>query len=81
MVAGVYAIRPLVTDIVKARDDAGAMNDRLRQLSGDQSLLLEHSRNFIYRHDPRGIITYVSPAVEHITGFTQEEWRVHYSTH
>jgi PAS domain S-box-containing protein len=81
MLAGVHAIRPLLSDIVQARDDARAMSERLRLLSEEQSLLLEHSRDFIYRHDPRGMITYVSPAVEHITGYSQEEWRVHYSTH
>lgn len=81
MLAGVYSIKPLLADLAKARDDADAMSDRLRQITEEQSLLLEHSRDFIYHHDPRGIITYVSPAVEHITGYSREEWRVHYSAH
>lgn len=81
LLAGIYAIRPLLTGIVSARDKADSMSTQLRQFSEEQSLLLQHTRDFIYRHDPRGIITYVSPAVEHITGYSQEEWRVHYSSH
>ncbi len=81
MFAGVYAIRPLLADIVRARDEAGEMSRRLKQLTEEQSLLLEHTGDFIYRHDPEGIITYISPAVTNITGYSQEEWRTHYSTH
>lgn len=81
MFAGVYAIRPLLTDIVQARDQADAANRRLELVSAEQALLLEHTRDFIYRHDPNGIITYVSPAVEHITGYAARDWCDHYSKH
>lgn len=81
MFAGVYYIRPVFSEIMRTRDELRTMNEKLSVLSEEQRVLLEHTRDFIYRHDTQGIITYVSPAVEKITGFSQEEWRAHYSKH
>jgi PAS domain S-box-containing protein len=81
MFAGIYRIRPLFAEIVHAKDKLALMNERLSALSAEQRLLLDHTRDFIYRHDRDGIITYISPAVEKITGYSPGEWLAHYSTH
>jgi PAS domain S-box-containing protein len=81
MFAGVYYIRPLFAEIVRAGEEHRSMSEHLKILTEEQRLLLEHTRDFIYRHDAQGIITYISPAVEKITGYTREEWRTHYSAH
>ncbi len=81
MFAGIYAIRPLFSDIVRVGEEHRVARERLKALTEEQLLLLEHTRDFIYRHDINGIITYISPAVEKITGYTPEEWRAHYSAH
>jgi PAS domain S-box-containing protein len=81
MLAGIYLIQPLFATIVRSKDEISAAKEKLSVLSGEQQLLLDFTRDFIYRHDPQGIITYVSPAVERITGFTPAEWLRHYATH
>lgn len=42
-------------------------------------LLAQRSREFRYSHGADGIFTFVSPSVQAITGYTPEEWRVHYT--
>ena len=79
--AGIYLIKPLFAYIVRSEEELVALNEKLFSLSQEQQLLLEHTKDFIYRHDPQGMITYVSPAVERITGFSPQEWLAHYSMH
>ncbi len=81
MFAGIYAIQPVFAEIMRTRDELRSSNEKLSLLSKEQRLLLEYSQDFIYRHDNKGIITYVSPAVEKITGYTPAEWLAHYSAH
>lgn len=81
MLAGMYMIQPLFTAMVRSREAVITANEKLSILAGEQRLLLDHTRDFIYRHDPQGMITYVSPAVERIMGYTPEEWSRHYSAH
>ena len=73
MLAGIALIRPLFQSI---RDSEAAV----RRMSEEQRLLLEHTSDIVYRHDARGVFTYVSPACEKITGFTPEQWQRHYET-
>ncbi|HEX7899420.1 MAG TPA: PAS domain S-box protein, partial [Planctomycetota bacterium] len=65
----------MTTDISERKET----ERRLASLAEEQSLVLTHMRDFLYRHDVRGVFTFVSPAVEQITGWSQEEWRKHYS--
>ncbi len=81
MLAGIYHINPLFTALARSREELRSMNTKLLVLSEEQRLLLDHTKDFIYRHDPSGQITYVSPAVEKITGFRPDEWLAHYSEH
>ncbi len=81
LLAGIYLIRPLFTSIAQSEEELLALNEKLSALSEEQRLLLEHTKDFIYRHDPQGMITYVSPAVERITGYTPKDWLAHYATH
>jgi diguanylate cyclase (GGDEF)-like protein/PAS domain S-box-containing protein len=43
-------------------------------------LLNEASEAFVYLHNAEGHFLHVSPGVSKITGYSQEEWKVHYST-
>lgn len=81
MFAGVYSIKPLFSEIIRAGEEHRNTSARLKILSEEQRLLLEHTRDFIYRHDRHGIISYISPSVEKITGFTPDEWCAHYTSH
>jgi PAS domain S-box-containing protein len=81
MMAGMYLIQPLFATIVRSKEEISAAKEKLSILSREQQLLLDFTRDFIYRHDPQGMITYVSPAVERITGFAPAEWLRHYSAH
>ena len=81
MLGGIYLIRPLFSEIKHSEEVHRDLNMRLVALSDEQRLLLEHTRDFIYRHDTAGIITYMSPSVERITGYTPAEWRAHYTSY
>ena len=54
-------------------------SSKLATLAEEQRILLEHTRDFVYRHDTRGIFTYLSPSVEQITGHPADEWKTHYT--
>lgn len=73
MLAGIALIRPLFQSI---RDAEAAA----RRSSEEQRLLLDHTRDIVYRHDARGVFSYVSPACEKLTGYTPEQWQRHYAT-
>ncbi len=81
MFAGIYHIRPIFSALADSQEELQSMNTKLSALTAEQKLLLDHTRDFIYRHDTSGQITYVSPAVEKITGFRPDEWLVHYTHH
>ncbi len=81
LLTGFYLIRPLFVSFVRSEEELLALNAKLSALSEEQRLLLQHTKDFIYRHDPQGIITYISPAVEQIAGYTPQEWLAHYATH
>ncbi|HSO71545.1 MAG TPA: PAS domain S-box protein, partial [Thermodesulfobacteriota bacterium] len=44
-------------------------------------LLNEASEAFVYFHNAEGHFQHVSPGVTKITGYSQEEWKVHYGTY
>ncbi|HVP07451.1 MAG TPA: ATP-binding protein [Candidatus Acidoferrum sp.] len=54
---------------------------RIESLLDEQRMLLENTRDFIYRHDIYGVFHYVSPSLEAVTGYTQDEWLKHYTTY
>ncbi len=80
--AGPVTIQERVDAAIIAATDITARKEaeqKLASFAEEQSLLLAHSRDFVYRHDTRGIFTYLSPAVEQITGYTVAEWMTHYT--
>jgi PAS domain S-box-containing protein len=79
MLAGLYLIRPTFAAIVRSEVELRTMNEKLTVLSQEQKLLLDYTKDLIFRHDPAGIMTYVSPAVERLTGFSPAEWLVHHA--
>lgn len=81
MAVGMCLIRPIFSTLARSEETARAMNEKLTALSAEQQILLDHTKDFIYRHDPSGQITYVSPAVERITGFRPDEWLNRYTHH
>jgi PAS domain S-box-containing protein len=54
---------------------------KLSALAEERGVLLAHTRDFVYRLDTRGVFTYLSPAVEQLTGHSVEEWLTHYSAY
>ncbi len=64
----------------RRRKSPGRGAEVFQDLSQESALLLARSREFVYRHDTKGVFNYMSPSVEAVTGHTPEEWLVHYST-
>lgn len=81
MLIGVWLIRPIFLSLARSEEEQRALNAKLITFSEEQQLLLESAKDFIYRHDPQGMISYVSPAVRRITGFSPQEWLAHFSKH
>ncbi|MHC5110738.1 MAG: ATP-binding protein [Planctomycetota bacterium] len=52
---------------------------RLSALAQEQQLLLDHTRDFLYRHNRLGEFEYLSPSVEQITGYTANHFARHYT--
>ncbi len=69
-------------DISKLKETENALHDaaaRMAALADEQKILLENARDFLYRHDDKGVFFYVSPSVQLITGYSPEEWCKHYT--
>ncbi len=71
----VVAVTFMSTDITVRKE----AERRIEALVEEQSLVLSQMSDFLYRHDVRGILTFVSPAVQQITGWTVEQWMTHYT--
>lgn len=79
MFLGMWRISPIFKELAESRENLRSANDTLNVLARQQRILLDYSSDFIFRHDPKGNITYASPAVERITGYSTEEWCDHYT--
>ncbi len=80
----VYRIAGAAKDVTERKQAEEALRESTQKVSvlaQEQQTLLDHTRDFLYRHDTRGVFNYLSPAVEQITGYSVEEWRRHYTTY
>jgi PAS domain S-box-containing protein len=64
-----------VSELKKAEQKLQESARQLAILADEQKILLENTRDFIYRRDITGKYYYISPSVERITGYTPEEWQ------
>lgn len=77
---GIWKIAPVFQELADSKAELSAANAALAVLSREQKQLLDYSTDFIYRHDLEGNITFASPAVSRITGFSTAEWCGHYTS-
>lgn len=70
-----------ITERKKAEEEMRETSTAMKQMIEEQNALLEHTRDFVYRHDCDGIFNYLSPAVEQITGYRVDQWWKHYTTY
>ncbi len=79
----VVSLVGVVADITERKQAEEALKKstlRLKELAAEQRILLEHTRDFVYRHNTEGQFTYLSPSVQQITGYTIKEWQnLHYT--
>jgi PAS domain S-box-containing protein len=78
----VAAVTLVATDIStrkRAEDALRQSMARSAALAEELSLVLGHTRDFVYRHDVDGVFTYLSPSVEQITGYSVRDWLTHYT--
>jgi len=80
-IIGVIVVAQDITDRKRAEQAVRESSNRLAALAQEQRTLLEHTRDFVYRHDENGVFNFVSASVEQITGYTVPEWRTHYSSY
>jgi PAS domain S-box-containing protein len=73
----------LINEIVEHEHAEQALkttSSKVSALAEEQRVLLDNTRDFIYRHDTNGIFHYVSQSVQAMTGYSSEEWMCHYAT-
>ncbi len=70
-----------ITSRKQAEQELRESSETLARLLEEQHALLEHTRDFVYRHDTEGVFNYLSPAVESVTGYSVAEWRKHYTAY
>ena len=58
-------------------------NEKLQESEAQYRRLLEglSADYFIYRHDARGVFTYLSPTITEMLGYTPEEFQTHFTAH
>lgn len=54
-------------------------NEKIKTLLEEQSIIIENSTDFLYRHDKNGVFYYMSSSVEKLTGYKVDDWCAHYS--
>lgn len=61
--------------------DRKRAEERVRKSEEKYRHLVENieERHFIYVHNPDGVFTYISPSVEHMLGYTTDEFCTHYT--
>jgi PAS domain S-box-containing protein len=70
-----------ITERKLAEQELRESSATLARLLEEQYALLEHTRDFVYRHDTQGVFNYLSPSVEQVTGYSVAEWRKHYTAY
>ncbi len=73
-----------VLDLTEQRNTAEQLRVSSGQLSAlgqELQTLLDHTRDFVYRHNVEGVFDYLSPSIEQVTGYTREEWEKHYTAY
>jgi PAS domain S-box-containing protein len=73
----------LINEVVEHKHAEQALetaSSKVSALAEQQRVLLENTRDFIYRHDTSGTFHYVSQSVQAVTGYAPEEWMRHYSS-
>jgi PAS domain S-box-containing protein len=64
-----------ISELKKTEQELQDSATKLAILADEQKILLENTRDFIYRRDINGEYYYISPSIEKITGYTVEEWK------
>jgi PAS domain S-box-containing protein len=70
-----------LTSRKEAEEALRASNVKLAALAQEHQTLLDHTRDFLYRHDVSGHFNFLSRSVEQLTGYTVEEWYTHYTAY
>jgi PAS domain S-box-containing protein len=70
-----------ISELKKYEQELQDSATKLAILADEQKILLENTRDFIYRRDGNGEYYYISPSIERITGYTVEEWQNNYSSY
>ncbi len=78
---GMVGIVQDITEHKRADEALLESSATLAKMFEEQAVLLENTRDFVYRHDAEGVFNYLSPAVEQVTGYTVQEWWKHYTAY
>jgi len=78
---GEPALQTVMRDITDKKKTLKEINDtknKYQKTAEELNFVLDNMRDFVYRQNIEGKFTFVSPAIEFITGFTPEEWHTNY---
>ncbi len=70
-----------ITEQMHAQDALRQSEARASRLLQERDFILENSRDVLYYMDKNGLLFYISPVVEQLTGFSPEEWEGDFTRH
>lgn len=70
-----------VTEQKRAEDALRKSEARASRLLQERDFILENSRDVLYYIDKNGLLFYISPVVQQLTGFSPEEWQGDFTRH
>lgn len=65
-----------ISERIQAEQALNSSAQRISAMAAELEFLLTNMGDFLYRRDSNGKITYVSPSVSHVTGYSPEEFRI-----
>lgn len=75
------AITQDITEQKRAEDSLRESEARASRLLHERDFILENSRDVLYYIDSNGVLYYISPVVEQLTGIPPEDWKGDFTKH
>lgn len=70
-----------ITQFFEQKQELIRSHQKIAALAEEQLVVLNNTRDFVYRHDLNGVFHYLSASIKTVTGYEAEEFMRHYTTY